>query len=148
MKNHKLIFIILISLFNLLFGFEVEFTKVYTQYIVPKKEAVFIQTKADNLTFPFKYIKTKNGYILIGNINQINMWLNNDFYAPDDAQFKNIKISVINSDKLQYRIIKKISQTYKKCKIKQMIFLSPDENKIITKPTFLKEKYKIILNCK
>jgi hypothetical protein len=76
------------------------------------------------------------------------MWLDNNFYAPSDAKFKNIKIAIVDTDKIQYKIISKIKNTYKKCQIKQIIFLSPDETKIITKPETIKEKYKIILDCK
>ncbi|QCT93850.1 hypothetical protein FE773_01230 [Caminibacter mediatlanticus TB-2] len=142
----KKIFIIFI--FLKLFAFEVEFTKVYKKYVIPNKDAIEIITKDKNLTFPFKYIKIKNGYILIGDIDEINMWLNDNFYAPDDAKFKNIKIAVVNMDKIQYKVIQKIKQIYKKCNIKKIIFLTPDEEKIILKPTYLKTKYKIILDCK
>jgi len=132
----------------LLSAFEVEFTKIYTKYMIPDKNAILIETKKNNLSFPFKFIKTEKGYILIGDSEQINMWLNNDFYAPDDAKFKNIKIAIIDKDKLQYNIIQKLKSTYKNCIIKKIIFLSPDEEKIITKPTTIKEKYKIFLDCK
>ena len=131
-----------------LFAFDVVFTKVYKQYVVPKKEAILIQTHDDTLTFPFKYIRVQNGYILIGDIDQINMWLDNEFYAPEDAKFKNIKIAVVDSDKIQYKIINKLKKTYKNCKIKEVIFLTPDETKIITKPQTIVEKYKIVLDCK
>ncbi|WP_457564187.1 hypothetical protein [Caminibacter sp.] len=146
MKKLNIVFLILS--FNFLYAFEVEFTKVYREYIAPKKPAIFIQTHANNLTFPFKYIKVKNGYILYGDIDQINMWLDNNFYPPNDAQFKNIKIAIVDMDKIQYKIIQKIKKTYKKCKVKQLIFLTPDETKIISKPTYITEKYKIILDCK
>ena len=132
----------------LLLAFEVEFTKIYTKYVIPNKNAILIKTKENDLSFPFKFIKTEKGYILIGDLDQINMWLNNDFYAPDDAKFKNIKIAIIDKDKLQYNIIQKLKSTYKNCIIKKIIFLSPDEEKIITKPTTIKEKYKIFLDCK
>lgn len=130
-----------------LFAFEVIFTKIYKQYIIPKTPAILIQTSKDNLNFPFKFFKVKNGYILVGNIQQINNYLDNDFYAPADATFKNIKVSIIDMDKIQYKIIKKIKQEYKSCKIKQLIFTSPDEEKLITHPTIIKIKYKIILDC-
>ncbi|EDM23617.1 hypothetical protein [Caminibacter mediatlanticus] len=142
----KKIFIIFI--FIKLFAFEVEFTKVYKKYVIPNKDAIEIITKDKNLTFPFKYIKIKNGYILIGDIDEINMWLNDNFYAPDDAKFKNIKLAIIDMDKIQYKIIQKIKKTYKTCNIKKLIFLTPDEDKIIFKPTYIKTKYKIILECK
>jgi hypothetical protein len=140
--------LILTVLLSNIFAFDVVFTKIFTKYVVPEKEAILIKTKADNLTFPFKYIKTENGYILLGDIRQINMWLDNEFYAPKNTEFKNIKIAYINTDKLQYMIVNKIKNTYKKCKIKELIFLSPDENKIITKPETVKLKYKVILDCK
>jgi len=140
--------IIFLIFFTNIFAFEVEFTKVYKQYIVPKKDAVLIKTSQKELTFPFKFFKVDNGYILVGNIDNINYWLENDFYAPDDAEFKNIKVAIIDYDRIQYRIIKKIKNTYKSCEIKQIIFLSPDETKIITQPTEIEDKYKIILECK
>ncbi|WP_456480039.1 hypothetical protein [Nautilia sp.] len=133
---------------TLLFAFEVEYTKVYTQYVVPQKEAIKIVTKKDGLTFPFSYIKTNDGYILYGNIDQINMWLDNKFYAPEDAKFKTIKFSKIDFDKIQYNIINKTKQVYKTCKIKKLVFLTPDEEKIILKPKTIKLKYKISLDCK
>ncbi len=131
-----------------LFGFEVVFTKIYKKYVIPKKEAVLIKTHVNSLTFPFKFFKIPNGYILIGNMQQINNYLDNDFYAPNDAKFKNIKVAIVNTDKIQNKIINKIRYEYKHCKIKQIIFLSPDEERIITKPTVITEKYKVILDCK
>jgi len=139
---------ILIFLPIFLFAFKVEFTKIYKEYVIPKKDAIFIQTKANNLTFPFHFIKTPNGYILYGNMQEINNYLDNDFYAPNDTKFKNIKIAIIDTDKIQYKIIQKIKKTYIKCTIKSLIFLTPDETKIITKPLLLTAKYKIILDCK
>ena len=136
---------ILIPIF--IFAFEVEFTKIYKEFIIPKTSAILIETKA-TLTFPFKYFKVKNGYILVGDLDEINEYLDNDFYAPKDAKFKNIKVAIIDNDKIQYKIIKKLKKTYKNCKIKAIIFLSPDEEKIITKPTEIKEKYKVILDCR
>ena len=130
-----------------LFAFNVEFTKIYKKYIIPNKDAILIKTKAD-LTFPFEFIRVQDGYILYGNIQTINNWLNNNFYAPNDAKFKNLKITVVDTDKIQYKIIQNIKKKYKRCSIKNIIFLSPDEKIIITKPEFLKLKYKIILNCK
>jgi len=132
----------------LVFAFEVEFTKIYKEYVIPKKEAILIKTKNNNLTFPFKFIKVKDGYILIGNLEEINMWLENNFYAPDDAEFKTIKITIVDMDKIQYKVIKKIKRIYKGCELKKLIFLTPDEVKIITKPIYIKTKYKIILDCK
>jgi hypothetical protein len=142
----KIFFFLMV--FSLLYSFEVVFTKVYKKYIVPNQPAILIKTKAENLSFPFQYIKTKNGYILIGDINQINLWLENDFYAPSDATFKTIKIAKVDMDKIQEEIIEKVKNTYKKCTIKSLIFLTPDEERIITKPTYIEEKYKIILDCK
>jgi len=120
MKN--IIIILFFLFFSILNAFEVEFTKVYKKYIVPNQEAILIQTKKENLTFPFKYIKTKKGYILIGDANKINMWLDNEFYAPEDAKFKTIKIAFVNYDKLQYIVINKIKHTYKTCNIKKLFF--------------------------
>ena len=131
----------------LLFAFEVEYTKIYTQYIVPKKDAILIKTKKE-LTFPFKYKKVPNGYILYGDIDSINMWLENDFYAPEDAKFENIKIAIVDMDKIQAKIIRKINRTYQNCSIKKIEFLTPDENQIITHPITIKEKFKITLNCR
>jgi len=130
-----------------LFAFNVEFTKIYKKYIIPNKNAILIQTKA-NLTFPFKYYKVSNGYILTGDMQDINNYLDNDFYAPTDAKFKNIKISIIDTDKIQYNIIQNLQKKYTKCSIKNIIFLSPDEEKVIMKPTILTLKYKIQLKCK
>ena len=148
MKSVNLKIILIFLFISNLNAFEVEFTKVYKKYIVPNQEAVFIQTKNQNLTFPFKYIKTKNGYILIGNTDKINMWLDNEFYAPEDSKFKIIKIAIIDIDKIQYKLINKIKSEYKKCKIKKLFFLSPDDEKIIFQPKIINTKYKIILECK
>ena len=139
----KLLF--LIPLF--IFAFEVEFTKIYKEYVIPKTSAVLIQTHAKNLTFPFKFFNTKNGYILVGDMQEIENYLDNNFYAPDDATFKEIKIAIVDMDKIQYKVIQKIKKIYKKCNIKKIIFLSPDEEKLVLKPTTIKEVYKIILDC-
>ncbi len=140
----KLLFLLPI----ILFAFEVEFTKIYKEYVIPKQEAVYIKTHKNDLTFPFKFYKVKNGYILIGDIQQINEYLDNEFYAPDDAEFQNIKIAIVDMDKIQYEVIQKINNTYKTCEIKKMIFLSPDEEKIIFKPQTVTARFKIILDCK
>jgi len=131
----------------LLFGFDVEFTKIYKEYIIPNKEVHFIETKS-NLTFPFKYIKTKNGFIILGDYTKIDNWLDNEFYAPDDAKFKTIKIAFIDMDKIQYKVIQKVKLDFKKCNIKKLIFLTTNEERIITKPTLIKIKYKVLLDCK
>lgn len=144
MKNVKLI--ILFFFINLLFGFDVEFIKIEKKYIVPQTDAILIQTKAD-LTFPFKFYKTKNGYIL-KDTREVENYLNNQFYAPKDTKFKYIKIAIIDYDKYQYDIIQKIKNRYKTCNIKHLIFLNSDEEKIIFKPKKIKLKYKIILDCK
>jgi len=144
MKSEKLLLILFLTI--PLFAFEVEFTKIYKKYVIPKTQAILIKTKA-NISFPFKFYKVKDGYILIEN-RDVDNYLNNEFYAPDDAKFINIKIASIDMDKIQYEIIKKIKKTYKSCNIKKLIFLTPDEEKIILKPVTIKEKYKIILECK
>ena len=84
--------------FTFLNAFEVEFTKIYSKYITPNQNAILINTK-ENLTFPYQFIKTKNGYILFGNIDEIEMWINNSFYPPKDATIYNIKIATIDYDK-------------------------------------------------
>jgi hypothetical protein len=144
MKNAKLIILFLIS--TSLFCFDVEFTKIEKKFIIPNIDAILIKTKA-NLTFPFKFYKTSKGYILIESRN-IESYLNNNFYAPKDAKFKNIKIAIIDYDTYQYEIIQKIKKRYKDCNIKHIIFLNPNEEKIVFKPTEIKLKYKIILDCK
>jgi hypothetical protein len=144
MKNAKLIILFLIS--TALFSFDVKFTKIEKKFIIPNIDAILIKTKA-NLTFPFKFYKTSKGYILIESRN-IESYLNNNFYAPKDAKFKNIKIAIIDYDTYQYEIIQKIKKRYKDCNIKHIIFLNPNEEKIVFKPTEIKLKYKIILDCK
>ena len=146
MKNEKWI-IFLFSLMTYIYAFEVEYTKIYTQYIIPKKEAVKIITNKEGLSFPFPFIKTKDGYILYGNLRDINSWIDNEFYPPKHTTFKTVKYSLVDYDLIRYKIIKKIKQIYKTCKIKKIIFLTPDENKIIFKPTTIHLKYKIKLEC-
>jgi hypothetical protein len=146
MKNGKFKFIIFLLFFNLLLAFDVEFTKIEKKFVIPDTNAILIQTNA-NLTFPFKFYKIKNGYVL-KDTREIENYLDNKFYAPKDAKFKNIKIAIIDYDKYQYEIIKKIKNKYKTCKIKHLIFLNPDEEKIIFKPTKIELKYKVILDCK
>ncbi len=140
--------IILLPFTVLLFGFKVEFIKKYKEYIIPDKEAIEILTSKKDLNFPFKYIKTENGYILIGNIDSVDLWLRNNFYAPKDAKFKKLKIAVIDMDKIQYKVIRKIKKIYKGCFLKKLIFLTPDEQKILTKPSYIETDYKIILECR
>jgi len=140
--------IFLFCLITYIYAFEVEFTKIYTQYIIPKEKAVKIITNKEGLSFPFPFIKTKDGYILYGDLREINRWIDNEFYAPKNTTFKTVKYSLVDYDLIQYKIINKIKKTYKSCKIKKIIFLTPDENKIITKPITVKLKYKIKLECK
>ncbi|WP_024791268.1 hypothetical protein [Lebetimonas sp. JS032] len=127
-------------------AFNVKFIKIEKKFIIPNEDAVLIQTK-ENLIFPFKFYRTKNGYI-IKDTREIENYLNNKFYAPKDAKFKYIKIAVVDMDQFQYQIIKKLSNIYKSCKIKNIIFLNPDEEKIVLKPTEIKLRYKITLDCK
>ena len=141
----KILLILIILIFS--YAFEVEFTKVYTQYIIPKKEAVKIITNKEGLSFPFPFIKTKDGYILYGDLRDINRWIDNEFYAPKHTTFKTVTYSLVDYDLIQYKIINKIKKIYKSCKIKKIIFLTPDENKIIFKPTIISIKYKIKLEC-
>jgi hypothetical protein len=144
MKNRKLIIIFFIV--TILFSFDVEFTKIEKKFIIPKTDAVLIQTR-ENLTFPFQFYKIKNAYIL-KDTSEVENYLNNQFYAPKDTKFKYIKIAIIDYDKYQYEIIQKIKNKYKDCKIKHLIFLNPDVKKIILKPTEITLKYKVILDCK
>jgi len=132
--------------FAFLNAFEVEFTKIYSQYVIPNKDAILINTKK-NLTFPYQFTKTKNGYILFGDIDEIEMWINNSFYPPKDSKIKNIKIATIDYDKIFYYIIKKTKKEFKNCKIKKIKFLTPSKFEIVTKPTTLNIKYKITLDC-
>ncbi len=141
------IFLLIIS-FIILNAFEVEYIKIYTQYIVPKQEAIKITTKKEGLSFPFPFIKTKDGYILYGDIDNINMWLDNNFYTSDDTLFKRVKFNKINYDLIQYKIINDTKRIYKTCNIKKIVFLTPNKNKIITKPSTIRLKYKIKLDCK
>jgi hypothetical protein len=138
---------LIILIASLVFAFEVEFTKIHKEYVVPNENAILIKTQK-TLTFPFKFVKTPNGYILFGDINQINYWLENNFYLPEDAKIENIKIAVIDMDKIQYKILKELKNKYKDCEIKKVIFLTPDEEKVILKPQTITTKYKIILDCK
>jgi hypothetical protein len=144
MKNVKFLSLFLFT--NLLFGFNVKFIKIEKKFIIPNEDAVLIQTK-ENLIFPFTFYRTKNGYI-IKDTREVENYLNNKFYAPKDAKFKYIKIAVVDIDQFQYQIIKKLSNIYKSCKIKNIVFLNPDEEKIVLKPTEIKLRYKITLHCK
>ncbi|NPA11009.1 MAG: hypothetical protein GXO62_02070 [Epsilonproteobacteria bacterium] len=137
----------LLLMASVLFGYEVEFTKIYKEYITPKQKTVMIETKAQ-ITTPYKFIKTKNGYILLGDYNDINLWLENSFYPPKDTKFKDVKIAYIDYDNLQQKVLQKIKKVYKNCTLKKVQFLTPDEEKIITKPTQIVVKYKITLECK
>ena len=132
--------------FTFLNAFEVEFTKIYSKYIIPNQNAILINTKT-NLTFPYQFTKTNNGYILFGDIDEIEMWINNNFYLPKDTTVKNIKIAKIDYDKIFYHIIEKTKKEFKNCEIKKIEFLTPNKLKIVTKPTTIIVKYKIILEC-
>jgi len=132
--------------FTLLNAVEVEFTKIYSKYIVPNQDAILIKTKKD-LSFSYQFIKNNNGYILFGDIDEIEMWMNNNFYPPKDSTIKNIKIATINYDKIFYYITHKTKKEFKNCKIKKIKFLTPNKFQTITKPTTITVKYKIILDC-
>ena len=132
--------------FTLLNAFEVEFTKIYSKYIIPNQDAILISTKK-SLTFPYQFTKTKNGYILVGDVDEIEMWINNNFYPPKDSTIKNIKIATIDYDKIFYYIINKTKKEFKSCKIKKIKFLTPNKFQIVTKPTKITVEYKITLDC-
>ena len=132
--------------FTFLNAFEVEFIKIYSKYITPNQDAISVKTKK-NLIFPYQFVKTNDGYILFGNVNDIEIWINNSFYPPKDAIIKNIKIATINYDKIFYYITHKTKKEFKNCKIKKIKFLTPNKFQTITKPTTITVKYKIILDC-
>jgi len=143
MENGKLRILIFLPIF--LFAFNVEFIKIEKKYVIPNIIAILIKTNK-SLTFPFKFYKVKNGYIL-KDTREVENYLDNEFYAPKNTKFKYLKIAIIDYDNYQANIIEKIKNKYKNCKVKNIIFLNPDEEKIITKPTEIKLKYKIILDC-
>jgi len=143
MENGKLRILIFLPIF--LFAFNVEFIKIEKKYLIPNINAILIQTNK-SLTFPFKFYKVQNGYIL-KDTREIENYLDNEFYAPKNTKFKYLKIAIVDYDNYQVNIIKKIKNKYKNCKIKSLIFLNSDEEKIITKPSKIKLKYKIILDC-
>jgi len=132
--------------FAFLNAFEVEFIKIYSKYITPNQDAILIKTKK-NLIFPYQFVKTNDGYILFGNVNDIEIWINNSFYPPKDAIIKNIKIATINYDKIFYYIIKNSEKKFENCKIKKIKFLTPNRFQIIVKPTKIDIKYKLTLDC-
>ena len=132
--------------FTLLNAFEVEFTKIYSKYIIPNQDAILINTKK-SLTFPYQFTKVNEGYILFGDIDEIEMWINNSFYPPKNSTIKNIKIATIDYDKIFYYIIKKTKKEFKHCKIKKITFLTPNKFQIVIKPKKIIVKYKIILDC-
>ena len=132
--------------FAFLNAFEVEFTKIYSKYITPNQDAILINTKK-KLTFPYQFTKINNGYILFGDIDEIEMWINNSFYLPKDTTIRDIKIATIDYDKIFYYIIEKNKKEFKSCKIKKITFLTPNKFQIITKPTTIIIKYKIVLDC-
>jgi len=142
----KKTFFLLTAVFQL-FGFEVEFTKIYKDYVVPDQEAQSVCTNK-HVDFPFRYIKQGNCYILLGDQDAVSLWLENDFYPPKDAIFKKIKIKTVDFDQIQKKVIQQVKQRYSDCNIKHLIFLTPDEEKVITKPSYIKAEYKVILECK
>ena len=132
--------------FTFLNAFEVEFTKIYSKDITPNQDAILISTEK-NLTFSYQFKKTNNGYILFGDVNEIEMWINNSFYPPRDSTIDNIKIATIDYDKIFYYITNKIKKEFKNCKIKKIKFLTPNKFQIVTKPTRITIKYKVTLYC-
>ena len=84
-------------LFSFLYAFEVEFIKEFSKTYIPTQEAFKIIT-TKQLTFPFKFFMQDDGYILVGDLDEIDRFLRDEFYMPKDAKIKKDLGNIILDD--------------------------------------------------
>jgi hypothetical protein len=142
MKSIFLIFFLTIELFS----FEAIFEDVYKKEVFLNKNAFSLQTSETIENIPFKYFKTENGYIVLGE-DEVDEWIRNSAILPLDTYIQETKVGIVNKDKIRNNIIKKVNKHYKNCKLSTIEFLTyPKE--LYLKPSNLEFKTKIILECK
>ena len=130
---------------TLLFSFEVQFNDTQNVEIFPNQKAILLQTqKPINIKYSPK-IYTKKGIVLL-NYEKADQFVRNELYFNGDI--KNINIALINIDKIRNTIIEKLNKSYKRCKLKTIIFAKNTNKTIYFSPKLLKINSKIILKCK
>jgi len=137
-------YLYLIFLTTFLLGFEVTFTEKDKISIFLDKKAILLKTKTPIKIDYSPKIYTEKGILLL-NYDNADEFVRNSLYF--NGQIKDIKIGILDIDKIRNRIIKKIEKKYQKCNIKKIIFLN-SYKKVYFKPTFLDIKSKVILDCK
>ncbi len=141
----KIIFSITTIITSYLFSFQVQFQEQYQKILSLSTHAFSLESNKTITDIPFKYFKVKNRYILIG--DGIDEWIRNTAYLPQDTKIKEIKVNLLNVDKLRINIINKLNKNYKNCSLKKIDFLNSPK-KIYLKPTIIKINTKVTLECK
>jgi len=134
---------LILFFFSSLFCFEVEFYDVQNIDIFPLKKVILLKTNKPIFLNYNHIIRTKKGVLLL-NYEKADEFVRNDLYFNGEIQ--DIKIGILDIDKIRNQIIIRLNKYYKNCEIKKIIFLG-NYKKIYFKPTFLKIKSKVILDC-
>ena len=139
----KYIFLVIFS-FSFLFAFDFELTQELKKEIIPNKKAVLI--KVDSLkNIPFSYKKIDKGYLILGDIEEINQWIDNNLYINSD------KVKVVSYYNLDLENILNFineNSNLRNCKIEKIILLSLINKKIFLSKMSLNIRYKILYKCK
>jgi hypothetical protein len=139
--------ILLISIFSIsLLSFEVKFEDKYQKTVSISTNAFSLQSDEVIENIPFKYFKIDNKYIVIGD-NEVDEWIRNSASLPLDTYIKEIKVGLLDINKLRVKIINRLNKNYEKCNLSKINFLdSPKE--VYLKPETIEIKTKVILECR
>jgi len=105
--KYLIIFIISCSF---LFGFDVFFDDYYQKTIFPDKKAILLETKKPIQINYSPKIYTKKGIVLL-NYDSADQFVRNDLYF--NGNIKDIKIGILNIDKIRNKIISRLNKYYK-----------------------------------
>jgi hypothetical protein len=140
--KYLIIFIISCSF---LFGFDVFFDDYYQKTIFPDKKAILLETKKPIQINYSPKIYTKKGIVLL-NYDSADQFVRNDLYF--NGNIKDIKIGILNIDKIRNKIISRLNKYYKNCKLKKIEFKDDLKKNIFFTPTTIIIHSQVTLDCK
>jgi len=129
---------------SFLFGFDVFFDDYYQKTIFPDKKAILLETKKPIKVDYSPKIYTKNGIILL-NYDNADQFVRNDLYF--DGNIKDVKVGILNLDKIRSEIINRLNHHYKNCRLKKIIFKDHTKKRVFFNPTTIVIHTQIVLDC-
>ena len=131
--------------YSFLFGFDVFFDDYYQKTIFPDKKAILLETKKPIQINYSPKIYTKKGIVLL-NYDSADQFVRNDLYF--NGNIKDIKIGILNIDKIRNKIISRLNKYYKNCKLKKIEFKDDLKKNIFFTPTTIIIHSQVTLDCK